>query len=138
MKNQLFYSILRYRHGLILGETLSAGILFLDPKSRQFSFERGDLKRLAAAYPDLQLNFLKNNIGVLERNIKKVNGDFTYQVDSSNSGKFVSKELLFSDAAGLTFDAIEEIPLSEKSTFEQTKDYLIQLFLVEKKYGYLQ
>lgn len=132
MKNQLFYSILRYRHGLILGETLNAGILFFDPKSRQFSFEKGELKRVAASYPNLQLNFLKNFIGVLEQNIKKVNGVFTYQVDSTELGRFVSKELLFSDAAGLTFDAIEEIPLSEKSTFEHTKDYLIQLFLVGK------
>lgn len=130
MKNQLFYSILRYKHGLVLGESLNAGILFFDPQNQQFFFEKGDLNRVTAAYPELHINFLKTYIGVLEQNIKKVRSGCIYQANPSTLEGFISKELLFSDAAGLTFDSIQEIPLSEKSNFERTKEYLKQLFLV--------
>jgi hypothetical protein len=47
MRTNLYYTILKYRHGLILGESLNAGILFFDPSSNQFAFEAGDLKRIA-------------------------------------------------------------------------------------------
>lgn len=130
MKNQLFYTILRYKHGLVLGESLNAGILFFDPKNQQFFFEKGDLKRIGGAYPDLKINFLKTHLGVLERNIKKNQSVYSLERNGTTLDKFISKEILFSDAAGLTFDTIEEIPLSEKSTFESTKEYLKQLFLV--------
>lgn len=130
MKNQLFYTILRYKHGLVLGESLNAGILFFDPKSRQLFFERGDLKRIAASYQGININFLKTHIGILEHNIKKVGRGFSYHFETQNLERFIVKEILFSDAAGLTFDVIEEVPLSEKSTFESTKEYLKQLFLI--------
>lgn len=29
MKGELFYSVLRYKHGLVLGESLNAGLLFI-------------------------------------------------------------------------------------------------------------
>lgn len=130
MKNQLFYTILRYKHGLVLGESLNAGILFFDPTSQQFFFERGDLKRIGGAYLDLKINFLKTHLGVLERNIKKNQPVYFKEWNGTTLEKFISKEILFSDASGLTFDAVEEIPLSEKSTFQSTKEYLKQLFLV--------
>lgn len=130
MKNQLFYSILRYKHGLVLGESLNAGILFFDPKSQQLFFEKGDLKRIAGSYPELNINFLKTHIGILENNIKKVGRGFSFHFEGQNLDKFISKEILFSDAAGLTFDVIEEVPLSEKSNFESTREYLKQLFLI--------
>jgi hypothetical protein len=131
MKNQLFYSILRYKHGLVLGESLNAGILFFNPATRKFSFELGDLKRIASVYQEIHFNYLKSSVSVLLQNIKKANEDFLTQFELSRLENFISNELLFSDAAGLTFDSIEEIPFSNQISFENTKEHLKQLFLVD-------
>jgi hypothetical protein len=128
MKRELFYSILRFREGLILGESLNAGILFFNPNSSEFIFEEGNLKRIAASYPDIKVNLLKKYIETLHSNIKKTQNDLNIELNSLEN--FISKELFFSDAAGLTFDTLERVPLSDQTSFQQTATYLKQLFLV--------
>jgi hypothetical protein len=130
MKRELFYSILRFREGLILGESLNAGILFFNPNSREFIFEEGDLKRIAASYPDIKVNLLKKYIETLHSNIKKTQNGLDIELGLNSLENFISKELFFSDAAGLTFDTLERIPVSDQTSFQQTATYLKQLFLV--------
>ncbi len=130
MKRELFYSILKYKQGLFLGESLNAGILFFDPKSNQFSFEVGDLKRIAKAYPELNVNFLNQFISTLENNIKRLGGSNFFLLQEDKLEDFITKELFFSDAAGLLFDSLERIPISENSDSSKTKHYLKELYLV--------
>lgn len=130
MKRELFYSILRFREGLILGESLNAGILFFNPNSSEFIFEEGNLKRIAASYPDIKVNLLKKYIETLHSNIKKAQNGLNIELELNSLENFISKELFFSDAAGLTFDTLERIPLSDQTSFQQTATYLKQLFLV--------
>lgn len=130
MKRELFYSILKYKQGLILGESLNAGILFFDPKSHHFSFEVGDLKRIAKAYPEISVNFLNQFISTLENNIKRLGGGNIFQLQEDKLENFIAKELFYSDAAGLSFESVERIPISENSDSSKTKDYLKELYLV--------
>jgi len=130
MKRELFYSVLKYREGLILGESLNAGILFFDPTSNQFTFEGGDLKRVASAYPGLNSNFLKQFIFALESNLTRANESNLTQLKTKKLDEFISNELFFSDAAGLSFDSVERIPISENSDIRKTTDYLKQLFVL--------
>jgi hypothetical protein len=130
MKSELFYTILRFKGGLILGESLNAGILFFNPQTAQFTFEEGDLSRIAGAYPNLNVTLLKRYTSTLRRNLKKYGEGPNAQISLVYLESFISKELFFSDAAGLTFDSLERLPLSNNSNFQQTAAYLKQLFLV--------
>ncbi len=130
MKRELFYSILKYKQGLILGESLNAGILFFDPQSHHFSFEVGDLKRIAKAYPELNVNFLNQFISTLENNINRLGGGNIFQLQEDKLENFIAKELFYSDAAGLSFESVERIPISENSDSSKTKHYLKELYLV--------
>lgn len=131
MRNDLYYSILKYRHGLILGETLNAGILFYDPNLSRFFFELGDLKRISTAYSEVNVNFLNRFIKTLKNNITKSNGSQLFQTKVENLQDYISRELLFSDAAGLTFDPVERLPISNKIAISETINHLKQLFLVD-------
>jgi hypothetical protein len=130
MKKEVFYTILRYRHGLLLGESLNAGILFYDASNNQFAFEVGDLSRIKTVYPGLNTSFLKRFITTLNQNIKRINQPNLIQGYRESLDEIIRKEILYSDAAGLSFDPIEKITLSGESTYTQTLNYLLQLFLV--------
>lgn len=130
MKKEVFYAILRYRHGLLLGESLNAGILFYDASNNLFAFEVGDLSRIKAVYPGLNTSFLKRFITTLNQNIKRINQPNLIQGYRESLDEIIRKEILYSDAAGLSFDPIEKITLSDESSYTQTLNYLRQLFLV--------
>jgi hypothetical protein len=51
MKKRFSYSILQYKHSLLLNEALNVGILFSFPDDSVVHFEVGNLTRLRAAYP---------------------------------------------------------------------------------------
>lgn len=131
MTVNLFYSVLKYRHGLVLGESLNAGILFYDLYSDKFSFESGDLKRIACSYPGLKAKKLSKYTEVLKENIKKSNQSNIFKFEIDNLQEFISKELLYSDAAGLSFDPIETVPVPKNNDIEKTINYLKQLFLID-------
>ncbi len=130
MKRELFYSILKYRQGLVLGESLNAGILFFDPVSNQFTFKCGDLKRISRAYPEISVNFLNQFISTLTHNINRLSDTSFFQFDGDNLESFIRKELFYSDAAGLSFESVERVPISEIGDFQKTINYLKQIFLV--------
>lgn len=130
MRKEIFYSILKYKHGLVLGESLNAGILFYDPTFNTFSFEIGDVKRIANAYPCINYNYLNRFFTTVKDNLKRFDrsGYTNFEIDALK--QFISKDIFFSDAAGLTFDDVERIPISENGDSSQTKQYLKELYLV--------
>lgn len=130
MTKNLYYSVLKYRHGLVLGESLNAGLLFFIPETNSFKFEYGDLRRISNIYPEINLNFLKRFLSTIDRNIKTSNGTYLISNKVESLQEFISKEILFSDAAGLSFGSLEVIPTSAKSDTNQTINYLKQLFLL--------
>ncbi|WP_439474486.1 hypothetical protein [Algoriphagus formosus] len=130
MKKEIFYSILKYKHGLILGESLNAGILFYDPALNSFSFEIGDIKRLANAYPDINYNYLKRFFSTVKENLKRFENSSLSYFEIGSLKEFISKDIFFSDAAGLTFDAVEKIPVSQSNDVKKTILYLKELYLV--------
>jgi hypothetical protein len=131
MKAEIFYSVLKYRHGLYLGESLNAGILFFEPYSGKFTFQQGDLKRISNAYPEVNVHFLKQFIATLKNNVTLYSKENLFKFPNEDLEKFISREILFSDAAGLAFGTVEKISVSSENDYNSTKEYLKQLFLVD-------
>lgn len=130
MRKEIFYSILKYKHGLVLGESLNAGILFYDPALNSFSFEIGDIKRLANAYPDINYNYLRRFFSTVKENLKRFEYSSLNYFEIGSLKEFISKDIFFSDAAGLAFDGVEKIPVSHSNDVNKTIQYLKELYLV--------
>lgn len=130
MRKEIFYSILKYKHGLVLGESLNAGILFYDPSYNTFLFEVGDIKRLANAYPDINFNYLNRFFTTVKDNLKRFERSGFNRLEIGALKEFISKEILFSDAAGLTFEEVEKIPVSQSKDVNKTIQFLKELYLI--------
>ncbi len=130
MNSKIFYSILKYKHGLLLGEALNVGLLFYFPLVRRFHFELGNQKRISAIYPSADSSLIKEYLNKIERKIEKLQGQFNEIVDSNSLDQFVSKNILFNDVSGISFDTSE----SFNSTFEKENRIIKELsglFLIE-------
>ncbi|WP_439490578.1 hypothetical protein [Algoriphagus sp.] len=130
MRKEIFYSILKYKHGLVLGESLNAGILFYDPSFSTFSFEVGDVKRLANAYPGINVNYLNRFFTTVKNNLKRFERSGYNYFEIGSLKEFISKDVLFSDAAGLTFEEVEKVPVSQSKDVNKTIQFLKELYLV--------
>jgi len=103
MSSHLTYSVLQYKHSLVLGESLNVGILFYFPEEDFIEFVSGDGTRAKAIYPDFD-NSLYN--AYLKSIIAKVNLKvdlFNQEYIGSDFAKYIHNFILPEDAAGLVF-----------------------------------
>lgn len=101
MKKVFTYSILQYKHSLLLNEALNVGILFLFPEDRAIRFVSGNLSRLKLIYPNAD-NLI---IGKIVKNIDdKIRHESTPLFDiSSKSREDIQNSLLKEDDSSLQF-----------------------------------
>lgn len=65
------YSVLQYRHSLLLGEALNAAVLFHFPAADRFEFVSGDARRVKAIYPDFDQAVYDHLIKSIESKCKE-------------------------------------------------------------------
>src|SRR5687768_11091554 len=70
MKETFSYSILQYKHSILLKEAVNVGILFSFPKDYKFQFVSGNAHRVRAIYPDFELNTYYSIIKSIESKLK--------------------------------------------------------------------
>jgi Protein of unknown function (DUF3037) len=56
MTNRFTYSILKYSHSLVLGESLNVGVLFSFEQGPSLHFVAGNAQRAKAVYPSFDIN----------------------------------------------------------------------------------
>lgn len=99
------YSILQYKHNLVLGEVLNVGILFHFPKENKFEFVKGDGHRARSIYPDFDNSLFNAYIKSISDKVKKHVDIFSEQSDKTDFSLYIQKNILAEDAAGLVFKA---------------------------------
>ena len=128
MSTYFTYSILQYKHNLVLGEVLNVGILFHFPLESRFEFVKGDGYRAKAIYPDFD-NFLFNAyIRNITNRIKKHVTIFNTQIDKSDFAQYIHQKILAEDAAGLIFKTPVQVQF-QYDTLQNVVDEYSKLLL---------
>jgi hypothetical protein len=119
MPTPFTYSILQYRHSLVLGEAINVGILFQFPDEEKFEFVSGNAYRLKAIYPDFDQSVYNYLIKSIEKKLKQDNSDlFKFSNSKSNLKEYIHTSLLSEDASVLQFREPIKV-LSNKDNFGQ-------------------
>ncbi len=108
MNNFFTYSILQYKHSLVLGESINVGILFHFAEENIFQFVKGDGYRAKAIYPDFNNSLFNGYIRNITDKVKNHVDLFNQQSDKINFEEYIHKFIFAEDAAGLIFsDAVK-------------------------------
>ena len=103
MNNYFTYSVLQYKHSLVLGEVLNVGILFYFPDESRFEFVKGDGYRAKAIYPDFDNSLFNGYIRNITDKVKHHVDLFNLQSNKTDLTKYIHQHILAEDAAGLVF-----------------------------------
>jgi hypothetical protein len=103
MTNQFTYSVLQYKHSLILGEALNVGILFYFPINNRFEFVKGDGTRAKSIYPDFEYATFNTYIKTITKKVKEHVDIFNEHENKIDFAKYIHQNILAIDAAGLVF-----------------------------------
>ena len=114
------YSILRYRHDSVLGESLNVGVVLFSKEVGQFKFKfNKKITRLKSAFPSLDPISYRSTIRVIEKGLSQFTG-FSPKMMSPSAGgvrEIVEKVLRQDDSSfhwshvgeGITSDIEDEI-----------------------------
>lgn len=103
MNRPFTYSVLQYKHSLILGESLNVGILFYFPIENKFEFVKGDGTRAKSIYPDFDNATFNAYIKAITNKVKAHVDLFNKLEKASDFSKYLHQNILAIDAAGLIF-----------------------------------
>lgn len=104
MSSYLTYSILQYKHNLVLGEILNIGILFYFPDENHFQFVSADGYRAKAIYPDFDSSIFHSYLKAIRTKVKDHIDIFNERPTGTDFAKYLQKNILAEDAAGLIFN----------------------------------
>jgi len=106
--NKLFsYSILRYTHSQLLGESLNVGVLFAFEGEQDLHFFIGDLQRLRTVYPDFDSGYVQLAAKGISAKLKDIKIEPLFLSDY-NLKEQLTKVLLPEDSTALQFSDIFE------------------------------
>lgn len=127
MADQFTYSILQYKHSLLLNESVNVGIVFSFPGNRKIYFVSGNLNRVKCLYPDFDPGLF--NLIVKGINTKLIpNADSLFETNNQNTFKQQLNALLIPDSSALQFSE----PFVSVDTFkdiEKTIDAFSKIIL---------
>lgn len=104
MSKTFTYSILQYKHSVVLGEAINVGILFQFPEEEKIEFVSGNSSRLKAIYPDFDQTVYNYLIRVIEQKLIDINGSlFSGAVSKTDFKNFINSSILPEDATVLQF-----------------------------------
>jgi len=150
MNNLFTYSVLQYKHSLVLGESINVGILFAFPDEKKVEFVYGNSTRLKAIYPHFDTTLFGHLLKNVENKIRQRSNEVFFE-DSFNRGivEFIHTQILREDSTTLQFkepiavnnyshsreNAVKEFSaillpgiIQTKPIIRQTEDLIIKKF----------
>lgn len=115
MKRTILYSILQYKHSLVLGEAVNIGVIFSFPEDNQIYFVAGNTKRVKSIYPHFDSGIFNifsksTNNTLLYRSINSHNnlfGNLLFLANTKESLKeYINTHILPEDSTSLQFTDI--------------------------------
>lgn len=108
MENKYIYSLLKYKHSALLGESLNVGLLIYFENNNKFHFIFNNrLSRLKSIYQNFPEKTVKNYLREIKSKVTLVNKniDTFYELEINNAfDSFVSNYFLPLDGSALQFD----------------------------------
>ncbi len=135
MNNTVIYSILQYRHSLILGELLNIGVLFYLPKKNQLVFENGDTTRVKSIYPEIDLHLVNAYIQNINSKVFDYNNRKLLDIKIDNLNELIHSHILHEDASALVFSPTYTTVNKRTNEYQFIKEYshLLLVGLAAKK-----
>lgn len=135
MENKYIYSLLKYKHSSILGESLNIGLLVYFDNDNSFHFIFNNrLSRPKSIYNSFPEKTIKNYLREINSKVSLVNSkiDDFYQLEINKSfDLFISNYFLPSDGSALQFDnSILNFQYSKENN--SIIDYLNSIYLFEQ------
>ncbi len=118
MKNYFSYSLLQYKHSLILGEALNIGILFYFPNEKLLQFSFGNSHRIKAVYPDFDLSLFNSLVNTFKRKLVDSSNIFINQELHEGLKSYIQNYLSSENSSALQFSD----PVISKNTFLYNQD----------------
>ncbi|WP_130735471.1 DUF3037 domain-containing protein [Flavobacterium sp. J27] len=137
MKNKKYtYSILKYQHSALLGESLNIGVLIYFPFIDKFIFKYSkNLSRVKAIYDIVSEKTIKHYLIQIDNCIEKLNRNELLDFDIEKFeyfDLFIDKFILPRDGSVLQFSKSKQ-SLLNNDNIDFTISYLINKFLLEKE-----
>jgi len=108
MENKYTYSLLKYKHSPLLGESLNLGLLvYFNNENRLHFFYAKNLSRVKCIYPDVPEKIIRNYLREIENKIKLFNKNIDSLYISEIEERFelfVNDYILPRDESSLQFD----------------------------------
>lgn len=138
MKNNILYSILQYKHSLVLGEALNIGVIFSFPEVNEVYFVAGDTKRVKSIYSSFDSGifniFTKSTKNTLfyrgiNSNTNNLFGNILFVANTKESLKdYINNHILPEDSTSLQFTdiytSVNNFESNEKAIVEICKNFL--------------
>ena len=119
MKRHFSYSVLQYKHSLVLGEALNVGILFYFPEENMLEFVFANGHRAKSIYPDFDPVLFNSLIQTLKRKLTK-QGKLLLSADLNEGLKsYIQTFILGENASALQF-SVPVLTLSTFPTIQET------------------
>jgi len=130
MNTTFTYSILQYKHSLLLGESVNVGILFYFPEKGYIEFIPGNLHRAKLIYSNFSLTTFNSLIKGIGKKLKLVTHEGIVAPDKLKKGlnEFINQYLLNEDESGLQFTNAASV-IDTYNNIAKTTEKFSQLLL---------
>ncbi len=129
MKEEFYFSILKFRYNQLIEESLNVGLIFYFPNSSQIAF-RGtkDLRRIKKAYLDVDLANIKMYLGSFDSKAKAISKKaFSYAREPE---VLINEHFLVQNGSSLAFDKVKRAPIWRD--YKRTIDHFTSIYLIDK------
>lgn len=118
MNKSISYSILQYKHSLLLGEAINIGVLFYFPEDNYLEFAFGNNARARSIYNDFDAILFNSLINTIKEKLKAQN-DLLKSIDLKIGLKeYISNNVLAETESALQFSE----PSITRNTFSNNQD----------------
>lgn len=147
MNQILQYSLLKYRHSLLLNEVINVGLVFLDVPSSTVRFlYPKKLQRISALYSDIDILNIRHHLILFEKKAIHLTNTWKKEFqfsEKNNLKQLLHEEFLIEDSSALFFDDIKSgISLGLESTDSYYKEifncYELPNELIRKDEKYIE
>ena len=142
MNKTFTYSILQYKHSLLLREAVNVGILFYFPSEDKYQFVSGSHHRVKSIYLDFDVSVYYSIIRRIKNRLKS-NYNNIFEIESNKAKSFqeyLNSNVLAEDATALQFtepiisiDTFNNIDITVKKFSELLLPGIITAYPVEDK-----
>jgi len=118
VNSYITYSILQYKHSLVLGEAINIGVLFYFPENQHLEFAHGNNTRVKSIYNDFDVSLFSSLINTIKA--KLISRDDLFRSTDLEVGlkEYISNYVLAETESALQFTK----PIITRNTFSSNQD----------------